>query len=143
MINAIVDPWLLLPAAVMTILFCLMRVVYVNTGRCFKRIEAKSLFYLEFFSFFRKSLPPVLTFTITFPRSKSNILACECNAPRFVYDPCVQSGKNAKKRVPRVSRLQHIVLVSVRQWITVFGPLVGSGVPVVHHLRHVQFPGFK
>lgn len=43
-INAIVDPWLLLPAAVMTILFYFMRVVYVNTGRCFKRIEAKSLF---------------------------------------------------------------------------------------------------
>ncbi|XP_037050747.1 multidrug resistance-associated protein 4-like isoform X2 [Bradysia coprophila] len=41
-INAIVDPWLLLPAAMMTILFYLMRVVYVNTGRSFKRIEAKS-----------------------------------------------------------------------------------------------------
>ncbi|KAG4077640.1 hypothetical protein HA402_009031 [Bradysia odoriphaga] len=41
-INAIVDPWLLLPAAMMTILFYMMRVVYVNTGRSFKRIEAKS-----------------------------------------------------------------------------------------------------
>lgn len=49
-INAIVDPWLLLPAAAMTILFYLMRVVYVNTGRSFKRIEAKSV--LTFNAFF-------------------------------------------------------------------------------------------
>lgn len=40
--NAIVNPWLLIPAAVMTFLFYLMRMVYVNTGRGIKRIEALS-----------------------------------------------------------------------------------------------------
>lgn len=44
-INAMVNPWLLIPATIMTILFYLMRVVYVNTGRSFKRIEALSEFY--------------------------------------------------------------------------------------------------
>ncbi|XP_055303229.1 ATP-binding cassette sub-family C member 4-like [Sitodiplosis mosellana] len=41
-INAIVNPWLLVPAVIMTLLFYLMRLVYVNTGRSFKRIEALS-----------------------------------------------------------------------------------------------------
>lgn len=42
MIDVYVNPWLLIPAAVMTILFYLIRLVYVNTGRSFKRIEALS-----------------------------------------------------------------------------------------------------
>ncbi len=91
-VNTIVDPWLLLPAAVMTLLFYLMRIVYVNTGRCFKRIEAKSwlipnlVFFLFSYEFSRYIF-----------RSKSNIFACKCDSSRFVYDPCVQSGKIAKK----------------------------------------------
>lgn len=41
-ITATVNPWLLIPAVIMTLLFYLMRVIYVNTGRSFKRIEALS-----------------------------------------------------------------------------------------------------
>ncbi|XP_031639018.1 multidrug resistance-associated protein 4-like [Contarinia nasturtii] len=41
-ITAIVNPWLLIPAIIMTILFYLMRVLFVKTGRSFKRIEALS-----------------------------------------------------------------------------------------------------
>lgn len=43
-INVYVNVWLLIPAGIMTVLFYLMRVVYVNTGRSFKRIEALSEF---------------------------------------------------------------------------------------------------
>lgn len=43
-INAYVNVWLLIPAGIMTVLFYLMRLVYVNTGRSFKRIEALSKF---------------------------------------------------------------------------------------------------
>lgn len=43
-INAIVNPWLLIPATIMTILLFILRVVYINTGRSIKRIEATSEF---------------------------------------------------------------------------------------------------
>lgn len=43
-IVAIINYWLLVPTAIMTILFYLIRSVYVNTGRSVKRIEALSKF---------------------------------------------------------------------------------------------------
>lgn len=42
MINAIVNPWFLIPASVLTIFIYLIRLTYINTGRSFKRIEALS-----------------------------------------------------------------------------------------------------
>lgn len=41
--DGMVNPWLLIPAVVMTILFYLMRIVYIKTGRDLKRIEAMSM----------------------------------------------------------------------------------------------------
>lgn len=41
-IEAIVNPWLLIPAAIMTLLFYLIRMVYVKLGLSIIRIEAKS-----------------------------------------------------------------------------------------------------
>ncbi|XP_031635556.1 multidrug resistance-associated protein 4-like [Contarinia nasturtii] len=41
-INGIVNPWLLIPAVIMTFLFYIMRLIYINAGRSFKRIEALS-----------------------------------------------------------------------------------------------------
>ncbi|XP_055326164.1 probable multidrug resistance-associated protein lethal(2)03659 [Sitodiplosis mosellana] len=41
-INGIVNPWLMFPAVVMTVLFYLIRSVYMDTGRSIKRIEAMS-----------------------------------------------------------------------------------------------------
>lgn len=46
-ITAIVNPWLLIPAIIMTILFHLMRVLFVKTGRGFKRIEALSKYIVR------------------------------------------------------------------------------------------------
>lgn len=43
-INVIVNPWLLIPVSMMTVLFYILRVVYINTGRSFKRIEALCMF---------------------------------------------------------------------------------------------------
>lgn len=39
-----VNFWLLIPTAIMCILFYVMRYLYVNTGRSLKRIEALSKF---------------------------------------------------------------------------------------------------
>ncbi|XP_055326333.1 ATP-binding cassette sub-family C member 4-like [Sitodiplosis mosellana] len=41
-INVIVNPWMLIPAVVMTMLFYSIRLAYLNTGRSFMRIEALS-----------------------------------------------------------------------------------------------------
>lgn len=35
-----INAWLLIPNIVMIILFCFIRVIYVNSGRSIKRIEA-------------------------------------------------------------------------------------------------------
>lgn len=41
-IVGIVNYWLLIPTAIMSILFYIIRNVYVNSGRSLKRIEAMS-----------------------------------------------------------------------------------------------------
>lgn len=41
-IVGMINYWLLLPTAVMTFLFYLIRMIYVNAGRSIKRIEALS-----------------------------------------------------------------------------------------------------
>lgn len=58
-IDAIVNPWLLIPAAIMTALFFVIRMVYINAGRSFIRIESLGELKLTFvqnllgsFSFF-------------------------------------------------------------------------------------------
>lgn len=43
-IEAMVNPLLLIPAFIMAKLFYVMRVIFINTGRSFKRIEALSEF---------------------------------------------------------------------------------------------------
>lgn len=43
-IVAIVNYWLLIPTAVMSILFYLIRNIYVSSGRSLKRIEALSMY---------------------------------------------------------------------------------------------------
>ncbi|KAJ6646818.1 putative multidrug resistance-associated protein lethal [Pseudolycoriella hygida] len=42
MITAIVNPWLLIPAAIMSLMFYFIRKLFIKTGRSFKRIEAMS-----------------------------------------------------------------------------------------------------
>lgn len=41
-INAIVNPWLLIPATIIIISFGFLRIVYIKAARCFKRIESLS-----------------------------------------------------------------------------------------------------
>ncbi|KAG4078913.1 hypothetical protein HA402_007640 [Bradysia odoriphaga] len=43
-VTAIVNPWSLIPAAVMTVVFYLLRIVFIRTSRSLKRIEAASKF---------------------------------------------------------------------------------------------------
>ncbi|KAG4075521.1 hypothetical protein HA402_003346 [Bradysia odoriphaga] len=47
-VTAIVNPWSLIPAAVMTVVFYLLRIVFIRTSRSLKRIEAASKFWLSF-----------------------------------------------------------------------------------------------
>lgn len=44
-IVAVVNFWLLLPTILMLILFYMLRIVYINTGRSVKRVEAQSKCY--------------------------------------------------------------------------------------------------
>lgn len=50
-INVIVNPWMLIPAVVMTMLFYSIRLAYLNTGRSFMRIEALSMCLICFSKF--------------------------------------------------------------------------------------------
>lgn len=43
-INGFVNPWLLIPALIMTALYYCLRRIYIGTGRCLKRNEALSKF---------------------------------------------------------------------------------------------------
>lgn len=51
-IDVIVNPWLIIPSTIMTILFYVLRMLYIKTGRGIERIAALSMFCLltHFFS---------------------------------------------------------------------------------------------
>lgn len=48
MIDAIVNPWLLVPATIMTALFYVMRMIFINAGRSFVRVESLGELKIEF-----------------------------------------------------------------------------------------------
>lgn len=52
MIDAIVNPWLLIPATIMTVLFYVMRMIFINAGRSFIRIESLGKLKMNFLTIF-------------------------------------------------------------------------------------------
>lgn len=46
-VNVVINPWIAIPATLLTGLLYLARALYINTGRSFRRLEAMSTFSLE------------------------------------------------------------------------------------------------
>lgn len=135
-INVIVNPWLLIPVSMMTILFYILRVIYINTGRGFKRIEALCML-------FSRMIRSVRSKWRIFCRSKSDIHPCERESSRCSHDSLFWCGSNARKRIPRIPKPQYVMLLPLHLCITMAGPVIGCGELLICFYCDIQLPATR